>query len=195
VADFDGRDFDITDDLQRLIVAIGVRSSMRERPNSFTVEEDLDRVGFIVNGQIEASSLLERETSLTLLIAPITVVLSVAYDVLFAESWVKVKQSVFAIQSNEVHAEITLRHTIDVDSLSRSQESSVELSVEGDLEIATTPMHSSEDNITSDLQIVDGGVRVSMLEVGKMFLICRDFVLVVMHSDSQIELLVLVERI
>jgi len=191
--DLHAGDLNSTLDTQGLVIMVGV-CAVSESAQSLAIQEDLKRVWLVLNGQVEADLLLEGECSLTLLVAPATALAAVSHYLFFAEAWIEVEEYI-AVVGEEIHAEVSLGHSVHVDSLARFQVSIVEVSLERVVEVSPTPMHALQGHISLDLQVIHSGYILTMLEIRQVFLIGGYLVFVLVHADANVKWLTLLERV
>jgi len=108
-------DLNLSLDAKRFVVTLGI-SSMGESPQTLTIQEDLKRIGLIVNSQVETDLLFEGEIPLSLFVAPASALLAVSDYLFLAEARIEMEENV-AIIGEEIHAEVALWHSIHVNAL------------------------------------------------------------------------------
>jgi len=137
--EFDGSQFEIARHSQPDIILTGIAGAMSECAEMFTALIDLNGVWLVLNGQIEADVLLERELPLSLLSSPCSSDHRVSNNLLLAHSRIVMEENV-SVATKKIDLEfISCRNAVDEHSSTRSKMSTLESLFMGQIVVSTTP--------------------------------------------------------
>ncbi|GMS85616.1 hypothetical protein PENTCL1PPCAC_7791, partial [Pristionchus entomophagus] len=192
--DLDAGELDVSLDLESGdVVGVGAVS---EGGETLAVHKDLEGVGLVGDGQIEAHSLLEGVLALALLIAPLVLLEGVANHDLLVATGVEVEGDV-AVLAEKVDVEslsLLLDGSEDEEGLADG-EAVGDSALVGNGVVLSSPVDVVQVEVSIDGEMRDGGEGESVLEVTELLLVDDDLESVVVGADADVEGVSLLEGV